>query len=365
MPFERWRCVPPGVPAFYSNSVRTLQMNTSQSSRIKRLDPPNLSLTTLPTTRNKTLDVVRGFLCWAVVGVHVVWLAGYRGGIQHYIGVWAVGGFIVLSGFIITQLLITKKEPYITFIFRRFMRLFPAFAVCLTIALLARPFTLGTMLPTQYQIELDASENHFFWWHLATHVSLIHGLIPQIWLPLSSLAFLPPAWSISLEFQLYLIAPLALWWIRRFGFKGFAFLALLSAAMFVPTIHQKINQVWSSTGAFFPQRFLLFLLGMTIYLFFERLGSHVRYWTGFVRLGEVSYSTYLVHWPVLACLNIFVPAAWPRMIRAEVLLATGFPLTLLCSFLLFRFVELPGIALGRQLSKRAGPKLTPVGNGAR
>jgi peptidoglycan/LPS O-acetylase OafA/YrhL len=48
-----------------------------------------------------------------------------------------------------------------------------------------------------------------------------------------------------------------------------------------------------------------------------------------------------------------------------VLLATGVPLTLLCSFLLFRFVELPGIALGRQLSKRAGPKLTPVGNGAR
>jgi peptidoglycan/LPS O-acetylase OafA/YrhL len=74
--------------------------------------------------RNQTLDVSRGFLSWIVVVVHVVWLAGYHGLIQHNAGVYAVDGFIILSGFVIAQLLVTKNEPYGLYIFRRFMRLF-------------------------------------------------------------------------------------------------------------------------------------------------------------------------------------------------------------------------------------------------
>ena len=75
--------------------------------------------------RNQTLDVSRGFLSWTVVVVHVVWLAGYHGIIQHHAGVYAVDGFIILSGFVIAQLLLTKNEPYGLYIFRRFKRLFP------------------------------------------------------------------------------------------------------------------------------------------------------------------------------------------------------------------------------------------------
>jgi peptidoglycan/LPS O-acetylase OafA/YrhL len=70
-----------------------------------------------------------------------------------------------------------------------------------------------------------------------------------------------------------------------------------------------------------------------------------------VRLGEVSYSTYLVHWPILACLNVLAPAEWSRLVRAEALFVAGAPLTLLCSLLLYRYVECPGIALSRHLSK--------------
>ena len=168
--------------------------------------------------RNQTLDVSRGFLSWIVVVVHVVWLAGYHGIIQGRAGVYAVDGFIILSGFVITQLLVTKNEPYGIFIFRRFMRLFRPFIVCLAIALLVRPFTFGT---APSELIREASENRYFWWHLGAHASLIHGLVPTAWLPQSQLAFLPPGWSISLEFQLYLVAPLVLWWLGRFGVRGF------------------------------------------------------------------------------------------------------------------------------------------------
>lgn len=298
--------------------------------------------------RNQTLDVSRGLLSWVVVLVHVVWFAGYADGIRGPAGDYAVNGFIIISGFVITQLLVTKNESYGVFIFRRFMRLFPAFAVCLAIALLVRPFTFGT---APSELMREASENRFFWFHLGAHASLIHGLVPTAWLPQSQLAFLPPGWSISLEFQLYLVAPLVLWWLRRFGLRGLAFLSIVSAVVFVPQVAWRLNYVWSAPGAFLPQRFLFFLVGMTMYFFLGEFAKQVRYWHGFVRLGEVSYSTYLVHWPILACLNIFVPVEWSRMARAEVLFAVGAPVTLLSSLLLYRFVERPGIALGRQLTK--------------
>ena len=67
-----------------------------------------------------------------------------------------------------------------------------------------------------------------------------------------------------------------------------------------------------------------------------------------MRLGEVRYSTYLVHWPILACLNVLVPAEWSRLVRAEALFVAGAPLTLLSSLLLYRYVECPGIDHGNQ-----------------
>jgi len=283
-----------------------------------------------------------------VVAVHVCWLAGYAGAIRGQVGAYAVDGFIILSGFVITQLLLAKNEPYGIFILRRLMRLFPAFVVCLALALLVRPFTFGT---APSELIRETSENRYFWWHLGAHASLLHGLVPTAWLPLSQFAFLPPGWSISLEFQLYLVAPLVLWWLRRCGVKGFIVLAVVSAGTFVPGVASRLNAIWSPVGAFMPQRFLFFLIGMMMYLLFPKFGTRARYWPGLLRLGEVSYSTYLVHWPVLACLNIFLPTEWTGLARAEVLFATGAPITLLCSLLLYRYVERPGIDLGRRLTK--------------
>jgi peptidoglycan/LPS O-acetylase OafA/YrhL len=54
-------------------------------------------------------------LSWLVVVVHVFWLAGYTGAIQARAGAYAVDGFIILSGFVITQLLVAKNEFYAPF----------------------------------------------------------------------------------------------------------------------------------------------------------------------------------------------------------------------------------------------------------
>jgi peptidoglycan/LPS O-acetylase OafA/YrhL len=298
------------------------------------------------------------------VVTHVFWFADYRSNILSRVGVYAVDGFIILSGFVITGLLLTKKEPYGIFIFRRFMRLFPAFAVCILLVLVIRPFTIGT---SESEFLRETSENRFFWWHLGLHASLLHGVVPTAWLPESHMAFLPTGWSISLEFQLYLIAPLMLWWLARSGVGGLALLAIPGVLCLVPQVAAKIGFVWPPIGAFLPQRFVFFLLGTLIYLYSQSGGIRpvlYRYWSGFVKLGEASYSTYLVHYPVLACINVLVPTKWSVIERALVLFAAGAPVTLYLSFLLYRFVERPGIALGRYLSNGSRKRLNETASKA-
>jgi peptidoglycan/LPS O-acetylase OafA/YrhL len=307
----------------------------------------------MANNRNHTIDVMRAFLSWVVVVVHVLWMAGIQGETDQQMGASAVAGFIILSGFVITQLLVTKRETYGVFVFRRFMRLFPAFAICLAFALLIRPLTVGTIQSATNPL-IEASENQFFWWHLATHACLMHGLIPAIWLPRGEFAFLIPGWSISLEFQLYLVAPLLLWWLARSGAKGLLLVLMPSALLILPPIASKVAMIWSASGAFLPQRFIFFLIGALIY-FFSTGGPYrpamYRYWPGLVRLGEVSYSTYLVHYPVLALVNRFVPVHWSTIEKVAVLFTLGAPIILVSSFLLYRYVEQPGIKLGRYLSR--------------
>jgi peptidoglycan/LPS O-acetylase OafA/YrhL len=312
--------------------------------------------------RNHTLDVLRGVLAWAVVMVHVAWVSGIQGQTQHNIGVMAVEGFIILTGYVITQLILIKREKYGTFIFRRFMGLFPIFVVCLLISLAVRPLTLGA-IPGPDQPLLEANENHFFWQHIVAHLTMLHGIIPSQWLPTSQIAFLVPAWSISLEFQLYLVAPLLIWWLSRSGLRGALYVVVPSLIFILAPVSSRVSYIWSGAGGFLPQKFIFFLAGALIYLFSTKGPQKTmvyQYWSWFIRLGEVSYSTYLVHYPVLSVVTRFVPRDWSRWEKAVVIATVSTPVILLLSFFLYRYIEKPGIALGKRLSSCILPLRTDL-----
>lgn len=165
----------------------------------------------------EAIEGLRAWLAWTVVLVHCV--AGAD--LQHHgffrifveAGPVCVSVFIIISGFVITHLIIERKEPYRPYIIRRAMRIYPLFIVTCAMGTAALPLYITGMQNVpwgdsgSYFSEILAAQNAHPWAHLIAHALMLHGAIPDLILRFSSYTFLLPAWSLSLEWQFYLIAP--------------------------------------------------------------------------------------------------------------------------------------------------------------
>ena len=167
---------------------------------------------------------LRGLMAWWVVVGHMSQFAGFDGSQSNipwyqYIvlrGSVPVDVFITLSGFVIFFLLKnSKKFDYINFSVNRFFRIYPAFLVSFLLALITMPL-VSTVVSSPWAdpsiiaakiARLDSTEKNIAI-HIALHLSLLHGLIADQWLPFAGDSILGPAWSLSLEWQFYLVAPL-------------------------------------------------------------------------------------------------------------------------------------------------------------
>ncbi|ALI03414.1 hypothetical protein AO353_20935 [Pseudomonas fluorescens] len=123
--------------------------------------------------------------------------------------------FIILSGFVIFSLLDREHQRYRTFLTHRVFRLFPAYLLALAISTLMLPFTreVLTVSPaapmTAARISLIDAAIYNLNEHLAAHLLLIQGLIPDSVLTNSAYTLVGQAWSVSVEWQFYILAPVA------------------------------------------------------------------------------------------------------------------------------------------------------------
>jgi len=322
----------------------------------------------------------------------------------------AVDIFMILSGFVITHLLCSRPQSYRQFMIGRFFRIYPVYFVCLLFGwLMIGP--LSHLLATMPWRNID----YFNWWifpqssaqsahptaHLLAHLTLLFGLIPEKVLPCTATTLLGPAWSITLEWQFYLLAPLLVRWVRSRA--GLLALGVISAGGFI-YLH-----FW--TTSFLPVKLPLFLVGIGSYhlylqasrwrlsprlisfslavvltavfcaswcwmaltvwslvlggLFLHASGNEVsdrfgNALTGLRRLlltpglqwlGKISYPIYLVHWPVLICLLLGIVHFQPAISRGgalAIMLAAGFPAVFLVSWLLHKLVEKPLMNFGKR-----------------
>ena len=378
------------------------------------------------------IEGLRGFLAlWVLLGhtLQTVGTAGYWGSVVHWIpdSQLAVKCFMVISGFVIFLLLDTKREPYKVFITRRFFRIYPVYILLFALAIpcsllwqaeVLHARDLGWLSPRWVDI-YTTSIGHYWsgiWYHVPLHLLLLQGLIPEDVLPGSALAFLEPAWSLSLEWQFYLVAPLFFYlfttkanWKRISAF-GACLLMVIFSRRYIPSIGMNAalpSQIeyfflgWFSYFLYsslahlnlkgdrvFPAALIISvavyktsgkdeaLLGFLIWgvffsLLLEPVGSiSTRFITSLFSnkvsmwLGKISYSIYLSHVLVIVVLKWCLFKIFPTATPAEhylMLTPLVLAMTVLISSGLYLAVEAPFIRLGAKLTGGKPRPLAVVG----
>jgi len=307
-------------------------------------------------------------------------------------GFIGVSIFFFVSGFCIhLSHARSKRQEYKVFFVRRFFRIYPPYFLALCFFAFAFPYTkLQSFSPINIA-------------QVVSHVLLVHNLDPRSFYGING-AF----WSIGVEVQLYAIYPLLLLLVRRLGWNKALFITAAIemsirgasglpswiscspfCAWFSWSIGAKLADdylngrplilakcplwLWPllSVVTYFHQPLFAYnfpCVALSTATFVAYFMSRPAVRTPLPRMvsnalrqiGVISYSVYLLHGPLLAFLPHKIRAAFPAHQFSP--LEIGFCLLFFCGFILcisqlfYRFVELPGIALGKWVLKRMQPK---------
>lgn len=365
--------------------------------------------------RYSAIEGLRAWLAWFVVSAHIVWYTGAPQLIPklnwfYHLGYYSVLIFIIVSGFVIAHTVIEHRDSYSEFLRKRLFRIYPVYALCLFLAILTSHYYSNLFLGEQWserapyiasdlRLEQASLQGWGFIEHIAAHLTLVHGLISDDLLSRSSLMFLAPAWSLSLEWQFYVLALLII--PSMLNRTGLVILSMIAIAGFIAFKLGWLGAfVMPSTLAFGAPYFALgivtrlclpnistipklqlaafaILSGVTIWLdaalpiilwaiFFAylclersdlviarkaRAGADFLFKSSVAQsLGARSYSTYMVHVPIIQILVVAVASIGGISLATEVCVVAilSIPLTLAASFLLYTYIEVPIHAYGKK-----------------
>jgi len=329
------------------------------------------------------IDGLRGVSVLLVVLYHA-WPDSLPGG---FIG---VDVFFVISGFLITRLLLAEQAAgtlsYGGFLMRRVRRLWPSFALVVAVVLLLGWILLDSDgladLGRTALAAIGFSSNWYF--ALTTdyfNTGLDHNLLLH-------------SWSLAVEEQFYLVYPLLLIWLSRFergvliglcalwgiSFAGVVFTGGTSPAFFathlrvwelasgallwcaiaggkLPGVAQTYGR-WLArlglllivlTAALMPKQIwwpsalaLVPVAGACLCIGFPLRGLEARWLVG---TGLISYALYLWHWPILKGQAMLWPGAPDGIVALAIFISIGL------AYLAWRYVEEP-IRRRRALASR-------------
>lgn len=311
---------------------------------------------------------------------------GFRGVLETALNAHAaVVVFFVLSGFVLSRSLgggPLSAGPVLRFWWRRGWRIYPAAWAGCALAVVVLALFAGVPTP---------GASPWFTAMLAparlAGVDILQNLI------VLKTTLVPPLWSVRVELAMSLLMPL-LWWLVQRGWAlpllvgtgslclslgsshalfGYAFAFALGgslarhdslsitpiaalAALLALLFFRRIDPAWQLEIGFSAAvpTFVESLAGAVVVGFLAQ-GGGPRWLVAvpLVALGDISYSLYVLHFPILVALSklpLFAGLAPEH--AALLLMALTLAATLPAAVLAWRWIERPGIAIGR--SRHAG-----------
>lgn len=309
-------------------------------------------------------------------------------------------------------------ETWRTFWIRRFFRIAPLYYVCLAAALILGPelwqsrLDAATAIPGALEGEARYADRYLdqSLTNILMHVSFIFG---ATWTHNFRTAL--PDWSIGLEMQYYLVFPFLM--IAALKLGRLAGIALLVGAMALAGTWLERNAFVVGAYSMLPMKFHLFAAGMLMamtlranarwkwllimaaiavifvplgggrsamhrgikigivlgflaLLYKDRLPALMQWPVGILDkvfsnplsrwIGDVSYGVYLIHLLVMLPVCGWLAMSFPDMAPLPRLL-TSLSLTCLLTYglawLCYRFIEQPGISVGRRVAARFQKKM--------
>lgn len=364
------------------------------------------------------LESIRGLMAWWVVFGHLY--SCFRQAIGNVPPIInevllataiPVDIFICLSGFFIAKALNGKSSDYKPYIVRRAFRIIPIYLLAMFLAALLfnERMSVRMEMPWNTPGQLAAVEN--YWSTISDNVAaylmpclmLLQGLIPDQVLPHAGDAFLAPAWSLTLEWQFYLIAPLLVW-----GFLLKRGKELLVASSLIALLLLTHSGLTFSYGSFILIKLPVFIIGMLTHDLIRRgedelknglliivivlgIGLISRSFANFasitlwsvlaiafklngrfrqplitrmlelskaplrnkmlVKLGVLSYSTYLIHILIIDAVMIVARAfGYLSSDLVALFIALSIVFTYAASSVIHRYIETPFIDIGKRIA---------------
>jgi peptidoglycan/LPS O-acetylase OafA/YrhL len=360
------------------------------------------------------LEGLRGVLAlWVVLGHWATSIEPVFAPIrQNLWSVQAVDLFIILSGFVIALLLAREQQRYSAFILRRWFRLAPVWLTVLVLSAILFPLSvqrqdalpeIGSMREVRLEQRQDVSEN--FTESLILGAAMLHGAVPLSVRPQAAYALVGQGWSISLEWQFYLLAPLLAWLIRRWRDpRASGVLVLITAGLLLSApyfsaawLGAKLPLFALGAGSFMLWRvwvdkplypaqsmFGLAALGLVVLALGARMDwllapalwvfclncllivrqnpkAPEKFLSGFLNLkpcqflGHISYPLYLVHFLIIVWLKFWLQPLFSGWALATILLVALLPLSIIAAWVLSVLSEQPMIGFGKRCIQKLSP----------
>ncbi len=306
-------------------------------------------------------------------------------GLANY-GRWAVQIFLVVGGFLSARSLAPNGAPaaglkLLPLLWRRYLRLIVPFAVVLLIA-------IGAAAIASHWMDHDSIPERARPLQLLAHLLLLHGVTG-----VDSLS--AGVWYVAIDFQLFALLAVIVWFAGKFAARWQSLVAavLVSALAIAALLYFNTRAEWDNWGLYFFGSYalgalsywgalrgrrrwalliysvavaalifafrerLLLALAVAVLLWWGQLSGGMQRWGNTEWLGDmarISYSVFLVHFPVLLLVNgafkAFLPAT-PDIQGFGMLLGWG--LSVFAGRLFYRWIEAPS---GRWLSERKSAK---------